>query len=232
VFIYYIITILRDVVTGSRKSEWNNVEQIEYNSSPRSLNGSFVLLPSLLHLYILRVRSSLWGVHFKKNTQFILAPDVYTVENFPRCCSTYTFRQWCECMSVYIWETETFIWFRRRNGKSLPPWRASGAGKYLTRNFVLLFFCLLLLLLRLLLQLQQLYCYYSSSHSDNEGGTTPFSTNIYKVRFFSFMGLGWYTVGEEIDVRVDRAVDCHGEAYRLFPRIILRQVFTTAAGGR
>jgi len=62
--------------------------------------------------------------------------------------------------------------------------------------------------------------------------TTPLSTNIYKMRFFSFMGLGWCTVGEEMDVRVDRAFDCRGEAYRLFPRIILQQVFTTAAGGR
>jgi len=46
------------------------------------------------------------------------------------------------------------------------------------------------------------------------------------------MGLSWCTVGEEMDVRVDRAFDCRGEAYRLFPRIILQQVFTIAAGGR
>lgn len=86
-----------------------------------------MLLLLLLHLYILRARSSLWSTFYEKKYHIHISRCL-PLKNFPCCCSQHTFRLWCECMGVYIWETETFIWFLRRNGKSLPPWRASRVG--------------------------------------------------------------------------------------------------------
>lgn len=175
-----------------------------------------MLLVSLLHLYILRVRSSLWGIHFKKKYPTHMSWCLYRWK-FPSVLFHIHFSTVMLVYEYVYMRNINFYLISKEKWKKFTPWRARGVGKYLTRNFVLLFFCLLLLR-----PLLQLYCYYNSSHSDNGGKNHPFSTNIYKVRFFSFMGLGWYTVREEMDVRVDRVVDCRGEAYRLFPRIILR----------
>lgn len=145
------------------------------------------MLLLLLHLYILRARSSLWNTFYEKKYHIHIS-QCLPLKNFPCCCSQHTFRLWCECMGVYIWETETFIWFLQRNGKSLPPWRANRVGgKIPNTQFRVIIFLSTTIQLRPLLQL---YYYYNSSRSDNVGKNNPPQYKYLQNAIFQFYGIG------------------------------------------